>query len=438
MVTLGDAPPAVRKPVPAEAGQAWVDRLAASECPALTTRRKRRAERTGANHDPIVWVEARGSNVVDADGNRYVDLTSGFGVAFIGHRHPRVVEAVRRQADVLLHALGDLHPSPVKIELLERLCALSPWPRARAMLSLSGGDAVTAALKTVVMATGRPGVVAFEGSYHGLSYGPLAVSGFAERFRTPFVEQLNPHVHFARWPGTDDIDGALRSLPEDWSQIGALIVEPVQGRAGVRVPPPGFLRELGKRCRQQGALVIADEIFTGLGRCGAWWRSVREELDPDVVCVGKALGGGLPVSACIAREEVMRAWGDPEREAIHTATFYGDPLGAAAALATLDVIEGQGFIALSEERGAAFAQSLERASLRGVLKIRHAGTMLGLQLEAELGALWVTRALLERGYLVLPAGEHADVVQLVPPVNLSQARFDGFLDALGQVLEAAP
>ncbi len=438
MVTLGDAPPAVRKPVPAEAGQAWVDRLAASECPALTTRRKRRAERTGANHDPIVWVEARGSNVVDADGNRYVDLTSGFGVAFIGHRHPRVVEAVRRQADVLLHALGDLHPSPVKIELLERLCALSPWPRARAMLSLSGGDAVTAALKTVVMATGRPGVVAFEGSYHGLSYGPLAVSGFAERFRTPFVEQLNPHVHFARWPGTDDIDGALRSLPEDWSQIGALIVEPVQGRAGVRVPPPGFLQELGKRCRQQGALVIADEIFTGLGRCGAWWRSVREELDPDVVCVGKALGGGLPVSACIAREEVMRAWGDPEREAIHTGTFYGDPLGAAAALATLDVIEGQGFIALSEERGAAFAQSLERASLRGVSKIRHAGTMLGLQLEAELGALWVTRALLERGYLVLPAGEHADVVQLVPPVNLSQARFDGFLDALGQVLEAAP
>ncbi len=438
MVTLGDAPPAVRKPVPAEAGQAWVDRLAASECPALTTRRKRRAERTGANHDPIVWVEARGSNVVDADGNRYVDLTSGFGVAFIGHRHPRVVEAVRRQADVLLHALGDLHPSPVKIELLERLCALSPWPRARAMLSLSGGDAVTAALKTVVMATGRPGVVAFEGSYHGLSYGPLAVSGFAERFRTPFVEQLNPHVHFARWPGTDDIDGALRSLPEDWSQIGALIVEPVQGRAGVRVPPPGFLQELGKRCRQQGALVIADEIFTGLGRCGAWWRSVREELDPDVVCVGKALGGGLPVSACIAREEVMRAWGDPEREAIHTATFYGDPLGAAAALATLDVIEGQGFIALSEERGAAFAQSLERASLRGVSKVRHAGTMLGLQLEAELGALWVTRALLERGYLVLPAGEHADVVQLVPPVNLSQARFDGFLDALGQVLEAAP
>jgi len=412
-----------------------VERLAASECPALTTRRKRRAERTGANHDPIVWVEAQGSNVVDADGNRYVDLTSGFGVAFIGHRHPTVVEAIKKQADVLLHTLGDLYPSSVKIELLERLCALSPWPQARAMLSLSGADAVTAALKTAVMATGRPGIVAFQGGYHGLSYGPLAVSGFAERFRAPFVRQLNSHVRFVRWPDTDDVDRALRSLPDDWSEIGALIVEPVQGRAGVRVPPPAFLNELGERCRRQGAVLIADEIFTGLGRCGAWWRSVREELDPDVICVGKALGGGLPVSACIAREEVMRAWGDPEREAIHTGTFYGDPLGAAAALATLDVIEKQGLVALSEERGAAFARSLEQASLQGVSEIRHAGTMLGLQLDAELGALRVTRALLERGYLVLPAGEHADVLQLVPPVTLRQSQFDGFVDVLGRVLE---
>jgi len=437
LVTLGDAPPAVRSPIPAGAGQAWVERLAASECPALTTRRKRRAERTGANHDPIVWVEAQGSNVVDADGNRYVDLTSGFGVAFIGHGHPAVVAAVKGQADALLHALGDLYPSPMKIELLEKLCALSPWPEARAMLSLSGADAVTAALKTAVMATGRPGVVAFEGSYHGLSYGPLAVSGFAERFRAPFDRQLGSHVHFAQWPDTDDaVDRALHSLPDDWSEVGALIVEPIQGRAGVRVPPPGFLNELGKTCEEHGVVLIADEIFTGLGRCGAWWRSVRDEVTPDVICVGKALGGGLPVSACIAREDVMRAWGNPDREAIHTGTFYGDPLGAAAALATLDVIEQEGLVELSEKRGAAFAETLRGASLRGVSEIRQAGTMLGLQLEAELRALSVTRALMERGYLVLPAGERADVVQLVPPATLSRARFDAFVDALDEVLEA--
>ncbi|MDH4282515.1 MAG: aminotransferase class III-fold pyridoxal phosphate-dependent enzyme, partial [Myxococcales bacterium] len=224
-MSLGDALPAVRSPIPADAGRAWVERLAASECPALTTRRKRRAERTGSSHDPIVWVEAQGANVVDADGNRYVDLTSGFGVAFIGHRRPEVVAAVKRQADRLLHALGDLHPSDVKIELLERLCRLAPWPRARAMLSLSGADAVTAALKTAVMATRKTGVVAFEGSYHGLTYGPLAVSGFARRFREPFQAQLQPDVHFAPWPGRDHgVDGAFATLPENWSNIGAVIV----------------------------------------------------------------------------------------------------------------------------------------------------------------------------------------------------------------------
>ncbi|MBT8465443.1 MAG: aminotransferase class III-fold pyridoxal phosphate-dependent enzyme, partial [Deltaproteobacteria bacterium] len=254
---LGEALPSIRRPIPSAVGRSWVERLAASECPALTTRRKRRQERTGANHDPIVWVEAQGSNVVDSDGNRYVDLTAGFGVAFIGHRHPEVVEAVKQQADRLLHALGDLHPSDVKIELLEKLCALAPWPHARAMLSLSGADAVTAALKTAVMATGKTGVVAFEGSYHGLNYAPLAVSGFAGRFREPFMAQLQPDVHFAAWPSAElGVEAALERLPGDWSRIGAVIVEPVQGRAGVRFPPPGFLEALGRACQQNGALLI--------------------------------------------------------------------------------------------------------------------------------------------------------------------------------------
>ncbi|MGB5696086.1 MAG: aspartate aminotransferase family protein [Polyangiales bacterium] len=435
-MSLGDALPAVRSPIPAEAGRAWVERLAASECPALTTRRKRRAERTGSSHDPIVWVEAQGANVVDADGNRYVDLTSGFGVAFIGHRRPEVVAAVKRQADRLLHALGDLHPSDVKIELLERLCRLAPWPRARAMLSLSGADAVTAALKTAVMATRKTGVVAFEGSYHGLTYGPLAVSGFARRFREPFQAQLQPDVHFVPWPCRDQgVDGALPKLPEDWSNIGAVVVEPIQGRAGVRLPPAGFLAELKRVCVQNDALLIADEIFTGLGRCGAWWRSVSEGVTPDVICVGKALGGGLPVSACIASEDVMRAWGTPDREAIHTATFYGDPLGSAAALATIDLIEQEQLVRRSAERGAAFAAALRAERLPEILEVRQAGMMLGLQLRAPMQALIITRALLERGYLVLPAGTEADVLQLVPPITVSDAQLEGFTSSLREVLE---
>lgn len=434
-MTDGDALPAVKSPIPAAAGQAWVERLAASECPALTTRRKRREEQTGASHDPIVWVEARGANVVDADGNRFVDLTSGFGVAFIGHRHPQVVEAVKRQAERLLHALGDLHPSDVKIELLERLCTLAPWPQARAMLSLSGADAVTAALKTAVIATGKPGVVAFEGSYHGLTYGPLAVSGFAERFREPFAAQLQTDVHFAAWPAHEsDVDAALETLPSDWSHIGALIVEPIQGRAGVRLAPPGFLEALARRCKANNVLLIADEIFTGIGRCGAWWQSVAEGVTPDVICVGKALGGGLPVSACVASEDVMRAWGASDREAIHTGTFYGDPLGSAAALATLDVIDRERLVEKAAQRGDALASTLRAEQLPGVLEVRQAGLMLGLQLQAPMQALTLTRLLLERGYLVLPAGAEADVLQLAPPATVSDAQLEGFISALRDAL----
>lgn len=434
----GDALPAVQHPIPAAAGRAWVERLAASECPALTTRRKRRQEQTGASHDPIVWVEALGSNVIDADGNRYVDLTSGFGVALIGHRHPDVVAAVKRQADRLLHALGDLHPSDVKIELLDRLCTLAPWDDARAMLSLGGADAVTAALKTAVLATGKSGVVAFEGSYHGLTYGPLAVSGYAERFRAPFAAQLQRDVHFAQWPtARSEVDTALGALPDDWSSIGAVIVEPIQGRGGVRMPPRGFLQGLERLCREHGALLIADEIFTGLGRCGAWWRSVEDGATPDLICIGKALGGGLPISACIGKHEVMQAWGDPDQEAIHTGTFYGDPLGSAAALATLDVIEGHGWIEAASIVGAGLADTLRSANLPGIGEVRQAGMMLGLQLGRPHQALKLTRALLERGYLVLPAGAQADVLQLAPAVTTSDAQIEGFQAALREALEAS-
>ena len=435
-MTLGDALPAVRRPIPAETGRAWVERLSRSECPALTTRRKRREEQTGASHDPIVWVEAQGSNVIDADGNRYVDLTSGFGVAFAGHRNPAVVRAIKRQSERLIHALGDLHPSDVKVELLERLCELAPWPEARAMLSLGGADAVTAALKTAVLATGKPGVVAFEGSYHGLTYAPLAVSSYAARFRAPFEAHLQPGVVFAPWPShTADVEATLAQLPSDWSSIGAVIVEPIQGRAGVRLPPPGFIAALGRMCRERGAVLIVDEILTGLGRCGAWWRSIDDGGNPDLICLGKALGGGLPISACIGRLEVMQAWGTPEREAIHTGTFYGDPLGAAAAITTLELIEREGWVSLAAERGKKLATALRAEGLSGLIEVREAGWMLGLQLEGELRALGVVRDLLEAGYLVLPAGAKADVIQLAPAITITDAQLEGFVAALRGALE---
>ncbi len=434
---LGSLRPAVRRPVPGPASARWVEVLARTECPALTTRRARRAERSGAPHDPIVWTEARGANVRDADGNVYVDLTSGFGASAVGHRHPRVVEAVHAQADRLIHALGDLYPSDVKIQLLERLASLAPWPDARVILGLGGADAVEAALKTAVLATGRPGVLAFEGGYHGLGHGPLAACGYGAAFRTPFAGQLNPHVTFAPWPAAGgDAEAALEAVRRAWpsDDPGAVLVEPVQGRGGVRVPPAGFLAKLAELCRARGALLVADEIFTAHGRCGVRWRAVAEGVAPDLICTGKALGGGLPVSACLGRAEVMEAWGDPSGAAIHTGTFFGHPLGCAAALATLSVIEAEGLMARAEALGGTLRERLSRLDHAIVRGVRAAGLMVGLELDSGARTLAVTRRLLERGWLVLPAGCDAEVLQVLPPLTIAPALLDGFAEALDGVL----
>lgn len=440
MGALGQSLPQVGGRLPGPRGEAWVRTLAEHECPAFTSRRARRAEASGAPHDPIVWHEALGANVVDVDGHVYVDLTGGFGVAAIGHRHPRVVSAIREQSEKLIHALGDLHPSDVKVELLARVCALAPFDHARAILALSGADAVEAALKTAALATGRPGVLAFEGGYHGLSHGPLATCGYSEAFRAPFLAQLNPHVRFAPWPAFgDDPDAALEAVVEAAGGLdfGAVLVEPIQGRGGVRVPPPGFLSRLLRFCRAEGALLVADEVFTGLGRCGAMLRTVEEGVEADLLCLGKSLGGGMPVSACVGRAEVMAAWGTPDKEAIHTGTFFGHPLACAAALATLDVLLEDALPARARELGASLLHELRTETLPGVREVRGAGLLVGIALDAPGKALTVTRRLLELGYLVLPAGERADVVQLAPPLVIGRPLLSAFVAALRSVLTEA-
>lgn len=432
----GDLLPSVTTPVPGERGRDWVDALARSECPAFTARRKRRAEASGAPTDPIVWASALGANVEDVDGNVFVDFTSGFGVAAIGHRHPLVVAAITSQASRLIHGLGDVYPSDVKITLLERLAALGPWPEARVILGLSGSDAVEAALKTAALATARPGVIGFEGGYHGLAHGPLALCGYSEGFRRPFAAQLNPHARILPWPteatALEDALGPVRDQfrghPSEWP--GAILVEPVQGRGGVRIPPRGFLAGLRELCTRHGALLIADEILTGLGRCGAWLLSTRE-TEPDLICVGKALGGGLPVSACLGEASVMAAWGAPEGEALHTGTFFGHPLGAAAALAVLDVLADEDLAAVASSRGEQLATELRG---RGLGRVRAVGMLVGLETGDAKRTLSLVRKLLEMGYLVLPAGADASVLQLVPPLNVSEQQVDGMIAAVGAAM----
>lgn len=429
---FGQLPPSIRTPLPGPLSARWIEVLAERECPSLTARRARREERSGAKHDPIVWAEARGSNVRDADGNVFVDLTAGFSVAVAGHAHPLITRAAREQLARLPHALGDVHPSVPKLELLERLGTIAPLPDARVILGLNGSDAVAAALKTASLATGRPGVLAFEGGYHGLMYGPLAICGYSEKFREPFRDQLNPHVRFAPYPrGERELEAALGAVDET---IGAVVIEPALGRGGNVFALPGALSALAERCRAKGALLVVDEIFTGLGRTGAPWGN--DEVTPDLLCIGKALGGGMPISACIGRGDVMRAWGDPVGEAIHTATFAGHPVACASALATLEVIERENLAARSAELGRAWLDELARLRRHSSVRdVRGRGLMIGIEFDDGARTLGLVRALLERGWITLPAGRSAEVLQLTPPLTIARELLEGFTRELDRLLE---
>ena len=419
----------------------WIERLERVECPAFTARRARRAVVDAQAAAPVVWARAEGEHVWDVEGRRFVDWTAGFGVAVAGHGHPALREAIATQSQRLLQALGDLHPADRKIELLERLVALAPFDDARGILGLSGADAVTAALKTAALYTGRPGVLAFEGGYHGLSYGPLAACGYKAGFRAPFAEQLNPHVVFAPWPAGDARPrDAVAAVEARWEAsgvaVGAVLVEPIQGRGGVRIPPPGFLGALRDLAHARGALLVVDEIFTGLGRTGSLWRSTAERVQPDVLCLGKALGGGLPVSATLAPEPIMRAWGEPGGEALHTGTFFGHPLGCAAALATLRTLEEEHLPARAARIGARLLDGLSAVAGPLGLAVRGAGLLLGVAGEAGFG-LRAVAALRRRGHLALPAGSDASVLQLVPPLTIGEAACEGLLDVLPDALAEA-
>lgn len=396
--------------------------------------------RAAAEAGTIVYARGEGVNVIDVDENRYVDLAGTFGGLLLGHRHPAVVRALTLQAERLFSALGDVHPSDAKIALTERLARLYPGGAAQVILAQSGSDAVSAALKTAVLATGRPGVLAFGGAYHGLGYGPLAACGLRASYREPFAAQLGGHVRFIDYPG-DPVaeERALDAVRRELAQgtVGAVLVEPILGRGGVVVPPPGFLPELARATREAGALLVADEIWTGLGRAGALLRSAS--VLPDLVCLGKGLGGGLPVSAVLGKKDVMASWRRPA-EVVHTSTFAGAPLADATALATLDVLSRERLPERAAVVGARFVERLERALAHhpSGTTVRGAGLMVGLDLGGKAGAgARLMRALLARGYITTTGGGRREVLVLTPPLIIAEELLEGFVQALGPALEEA-
>ncbi len=390
----------------------------------------------GAAYPP--WREAKGANVVDVDGNRYVDLSAGFGAAVLGHRNAAMVAAIERQAHLLVHALGDVAAHPGRVELARRLARLAPVRHRRddprqVYFAISGGDAVEIAIKSAILKTGRKAIVAFDPAYHGTTLGALAATS-RPGFREPFAAQLNPHV--LRLPyGSDPV--RIKRLLARRHDVAALLFEPIAGREGVIVPPPGWLAAVARMCQDAGVLTIADEILTGFGRTGRLFAVDHEKIAPDLLCCGKALGGGLPIAAVVARRSVFAPW-DRDGEALHTATFLAHPLSVAAARVVLDEISSRRLTT----RVARLGRRLERR-FRGwpdriprISQVRGRGLLWGIELKSREDARQAVHQLLKRGVLVVGGGAHGRTLELTPPLTIGERQLDAACDILESVLLA--
>ncbi len=399
---------------------------------------------------PIVWDRARGMKVWDADGKEYLDFTSAFGVAAAGHAPPSVVRAGKRQMDKLLHAMGDVHPHALKAKLAQRLSELTfgRWSGqdGKVVFCNGGSESVEVALKTACQATSRRRIVSFEGAYHGLGYGAL-VATHRSHFRGQFSEQIasfGRSLPFPRQVG-DLISLRASLLAElDQAEVGAVLVEPIQGRGGILVPPNGFLKMLREVCDASGTLLIMDEVYTGFGRVGTWFACEHETVVPDLVCLGKALTGGFPLSALVGRADLMdEAWPKSRGEAIHTSTYLGHPVGCAMALAQLDLIEQRGLIDRSARVGKQFKRRLEKAfrPFRQSVSVRGEGLMLGVEMCQPSGApdgarsIGIIETMLAKGYILLPDGAHGEVVGITPPLIVSSQQVSVFVETFRETYE---
>lgn len=393
---------------------------------------------------PIFWESASGANVTDVDGNRYIDLTGAFGVANTGHSNPYVAAAVHDQAVRLMHGMGDVHPTEVKVRLLETLAKITPGDLGKTFLASTGAEAVEAALKTAMLATGKSSFAAYRGAYHGLSLGTLPVSG-VEKFRAPFAGYVRENTLFLDYPranalapGQDAaaaLDAAKNALRAR-SDLAALIVEPLQGRGGCVVPPNGYLRGLRQICDSLGILLIFDEIYTGFGRTGTLFACEQEDAVPDILCIGKAMANGFPISAAIARPAIMDVWPESPGEALHTSTYLGNPMGCAAALANLGEIERLQLPQRARRLGIDLGARLEALRTSGgVLDVRGRGLMWGIEFaDANIAARIVKNAL-KAGVILLQAGPQGNVISITPPLVISQRQLFRAVDVIAACIK---
>jgi acetylornithine/LysW-gamma-L-lysine aminotransferase len=369
---------------------------------------------------PIVITRGKGALVWDINGKEYVDCTAGYGVALLGHCHPRIVNAVCEQAQQLITCHAGYY-NDKRAEFLTKLTNITPKGLNKAFLSNSGAESVECALKLARKYTGKPEIIAVMGAFHGKTMGALSAT-WDKKYREPFLPLVHGIIHVP----PDNLEKMREAVSE---KTAAVLVEPIRGEGGVRVPPDGYLRELRELCDEKHVLLMFDEVQTGLGRTGKLFACEHWGVVPDVMCLAKPLAGGLPLGATVAREDVMSAFkvGD------HSTTFSGNPLVCAAGCAALDVLLEEKMVEKAAKMGAYFKAGLEKlqAKHRSVKEVRGLGLMLGM--ETKFDVLNILLKAKEKGVLVLDAGRN--VVRFLPPFLITTEQIDKAVAVLDGVLE---
>jgi acetylornithine aminotransferase len=366
---------------------------------------------------PLVLASGRGARVVDVDGHEYVDLVAGIAVNVLGHAHPAVVAAVTRQVAELGHTSNLVVNRPA-VELAERLLALAGRD-GRVFLCNSGAEAVETAVK-VARRTGRPELVAALGSFHGRTTGALALTGQPAKTE-PFAPLL-PGVGFVPYGDVAALEAAVGE------RTSAVVLEPLQGEGGVLPPPSGYLAVAQETAHESGALLVLDEVQTGVGRTGRWFAHQADGLAPDVVTLAKGLGGGLPLGACIA----FGAAAELLTRGQHGSTFGGNPVSCAAALAVLDTVDREGLLGRATELGRRLVDGLRSGGGPHVAEVRGRGLLLGVELTRPV-ARELEAHLRTAGFLVNAVGP--DVLRLAPPLVVEDDDVTAFLEAWPAALE---
>jgi 4-aminobutyrate aminotransferase len=384
---------------------------------------------------PIVPVRGEGLTIEDIDGNLFLDFAAGIAVTSTGHSHPQVVAAIKEQAAELIHFSASDFYLPIYAELCERLANISPIKggRARTYLGNSGAEVVETSIKLARYATGRQYLVAFLGAFHGRTYGAVSLTGSKAKYHAHFGPLLPGvyHAPFGTMEGLKWFDEVLFDKLVPANEVAAIIVEPIQGEGGYIVPEEGFMPALRELCDKHGILLIADEIQSGVGRTGTMWAVDQWDVKPDILLTAKGIASGMPIAAMVARADLLEKWS----AGAHGSTYGGNPVACAAALATLDLIEG-GLIHNARVRGEQAMAGLEPIQARSagiVTDVRGRGLMIGIEFDTADHAEEVQWACFQRGLLVLECGKSS--VRMSPALTVSADEMATALRIFGEAVD---